>query len=146
MTTVDEVVQFLTTPAAENPDAAGRWVAGAGLVFTEVTGVRVVGHIDLGPRHHTPFGVVHGGLYAAVVETVGSVGASVAVSERGQFAVGVNNSTDFLRSTSEGRADVVGEPIMQGRTQQLWQVTITREDGKELARGTLRLQNVPLTR
>ncbi len=142
-TTVDEVVRFLTTP---KPGEAGEFAAGTGLVLTEVTGERVTGHIDLGPRHHTPFGVVHGGLYATVVETVCSVGASVAVSELGQFAVGVHNATDFLRSTTGGRADVVAEAVMQGRTQQLWQVSITRADGKELARGTLRLQNIPLQR
>jgi 1,4-dihydroxy-2-naphthoyl-CoA hydrolase len=141
--TVDEVVEFLTSP---KPEEAGGFAAGTGLVLTEVTGERVTGYIDLGPRHHTPFGVVHGGLYATVVETVCSVGASVAVSDRGQFAVGVHNATDFLRSTTAGRADVVAEPVMQGRTQQLWQVSITREDGKELARGTLRLQNIPLQR
>jgi 1,4-dihydroxy-2-naphthoyl-CoA hydrolase len=141
--TVDEVVEFLTSP---KPDEAGGFAAGTGLVLTEVTGERVTGYIDLGPRHHTPFGVVHGGLYATVVETVCSVGASVAVSDRGQFAVGVHNATDFLRSATAGRADVVAEPVMQGRTQQLWQVSITREDGKELARGTLRLQNIPLQR
>jgi acyl-coenzyme A thioesterase PaaI-like protein len=40
---------------------------------------------------------------------------------------------------------VVAEPVMQGKSQQLWQVIITRaEDGKEVARGQVRLQNVPL--
>jgi 1,4-dihydroxy-2-naphthoyl-CoA hydrolase len=76
---------------------------------------------------------------------VASVGASSAVEERKQFAVGVSNSTDFLRPVKEGRVDVVAEPIMQGKIQQLWQVVITRsEDGKEVARGQVRLQNVPL--
>jgi uncharacterized protein (TIGR00369 family) len=125
----------------------GEFVAASGLVLAEVSGSRVVGHVDLGRQHHTPWGVVHGGLYATVVETAASIGASVAASERSEFAVGLNNSTDFLRSAREGRADVVAEPIMQGRTQQLWQVTISRhEDGKALARGTVRLQNVPLNR
>jgi uncharacterized protein (TIGR00369 family) len=89
--------------------------------------------------------VVHGGVYTTAVESAASVGASAAVEKRGQFAVGVSNSTDFLRPMKEGRVDVVAEPIMQGRIQQLWQVIITRsEDGKEVARGQVRLQNVPL--
>jgi 1,4-dihydroxy-2-naphthoyl-CoA hydrolase len=59
--------------------------------------------------------------------------------------VGVNNNTDFLRSMTEGRVDVVAEPVQQGRTQQLWQVSLTRADnGKLIARGQVRLQNVPL--
>ena len=117
----------------------------AGLQVEEVSGDRVRGWIDLHERHHTPWGVVHGGVYAAAVESAASLGASAAVEERGQFAVGLNNNTDFLRPMSEGRAEVVAEPIMQGKSQQLWQVIITRaEDGKEVARGQLRLQNVPL--
>ncbi|HEX2742036.1 MAG TPA: PaaI family thioesterase, partial [Rubrobacter sp.] len=105
----------------------------------------VRGWIDLGPDHHTPWGVVHGGVYASAVESAASLGASAAVEEGGQFAVGVNNSTDFLRPMGEGRVEVVAEPIMQGKSQQLWQVIITRaEDGKEVARGQVRLQNVPL--
>jgi 1,4-dihydroxy-2-naphthoyl-CoA hydrolase len=66
------------------------------------------------------------------------------VQEQGQFAVGVNNTTDFIRSMTAGRLEVVAEPIQQGRTQQLWQVQLTREDGKLVARGQVRLQNVPL--
>jgi 1,4-dihydroxy-2-naphthoyl-CoA hydrolase len=122
----------------------GAFVQGMGLELEEISGTRVVGHVDAGANHHTPWGVVHGGLYASVIETVASVGASVAVEGRGQFAVGVNNQTDFLRPHVEGRLVVVAEPIQQGRTLQLWGVEITREDGKVIARGQLRLQNVPL--
>ena len=117
----------------------------AGLRFDEISGSRIRGFIELGEHHHTPWGVVHGGVYTAAVESAASVGASVAVEEKGQFAVGVSNSTDFLRPMKEGRVNVVAEPIMQGQIQQLWQVIITRsEDGKEVARGHVRLQNVPL--
>lgn len=101
--------------------------------------------MDLGPEQHTPWGVVHGGVYCTVVESAASIGASAAVADRGQFAVGVNNSTDFLRPATSGRLDVVAEPVQQGRTLQLWLVTLTRaEDGKLVARGQVRLQNVPL--
>ena len=117
----------------------------SGLRVEELGGTKVRGFIDLDERHHTPWGVVHGGVYATAVESAASLGASAAVEEREQFAVGLNNSTDFLRPMTEGRVEVVAKPIMQGKSQQLWQVVITRaEDGKEIARGQLRLQNVPL--
>ncbi len=122
-----------------------RFVEASGFVVEEATGTKVTGYVDLGPDHHTPWGVVHGGLYATIVETAGSIGASAAVLERGQFAVGVNNSTDFLRSTTGCRASATAEPLQQGRTQQLWLVIITdTATGKVLARGQLRLQNIPL--
>ncbi|HLI01193.1 MAG TPA: PaaI family thioesterase [Acidimicrobiales bacterium] len=122
---------------------SGSWVEALGLVLTEVSGELVRGYVELDQRHHTPFGVVHGGVYALIVETVGSVGAVAAVSDRGQYAVGVNNSTDFLRPVERGRLDVVARPLQQGRTQQLWSVELTRAvDGKPAALGRLRLQNV----
>ena len=129
-----------------SPDltAASAFLAATGLQLTEVTGTRVAGSIDVGPDHHTPWGVVHGGVYCTVVESAASIGASTAVAERGQFSVGVSNQTDFLRPMTAGRLDVVAEPVQQGKTLQLWLVTLAREDGKLVARGQVRLQNVPL--
>ena len=126
-----------------DPATASPFVAAMKFEVTEATGTRVTGQVDLGPDQHTPWGVVHGGVYCAVIESAASIGASAAVADRGQFAVGVNNSTDFIRAMTEGRIDVVAEPIQQGRTQQLWQVLLTRaDDGKLVARGQVRLQNV----
>lgn len=126
-------------------EASSEFVQAAGLRFDKVSGDRVKGWIELDEHHHTPWGVVHGGVYTTAIESAASVGASSAVEEKGQFAVGVNNSTDFLRPAREGEVEVLAEPIVQGQIQQLWQVTITRsEDGKEVARGQVRLQNVAL--
>ena len=132
--------------SAPQPEgAASAFVAAMGFTTAEVSGTKVTGTAELGPEHHTPWGVVHGGVYCAIVESAASIGASTAVREHGQFSVGVNNSTDFVRSMTAGRIDVVAEPVQQGRTQQLWQVTLTRaEDGKLVAQGRVRLQNVPL--
>ncbi len=130
---------------AVDPTSASAFVAAMGFQPDEMSGTRVTGTVELGPDHHTPWGVVHGGVYCAVVESAASIGASAAVADRGQFAVGVNNTTDFLRPVTTGRLDVVAEPVQQGRTLQLWQVQLTRvEDGKLVARGQVRLQNVPL--
>ena len=135
----------MSTLPAVDLSSASAFVAATGFAVSEVSGTRVTGHVDLGPDQHTPWGVVHGGLYCSVVESAASIGASTAVLGNGQFAVGVNNNTDFLRAMTEGRIDVVAEPIQQGRTQQLWQVLLTRaEDGKLVARGQVRLQNVKL--
>jgi 1,4-dihydroxy-2-naphthoyl-CoA hydrolase len=133
-----------TIPSADLADAS-RFVAASGFVVEEATATRLTGHVDLGSDHHTPWGVVHGGVYTTIVETAASAAASVAVADRGQFAFGVHNATDFLRPTTGCRASVVAEPLQQGRIQQLWQVVITdTTTAKVLARGQLRLQNVPL--
>ena len=124
-------------------DAASAFVRAAGLHVDEI-GAEVVGHIDAGPEHHTPWGVVHGGLYATAIESACSVGASAAVSDQRMFAVGLSNHTDFVRAHREGRLEVRARPVHQGRTGQLWTCDITREDGKLVAQGRVRLQNTPL--
>jgi uncharacterized protein (TIGR00369 family) len=135
--------------SADLPDVdltvASPFVAAMRFEVAEASGSRVTGHVELGPDQHTPWGVVHGGVYSSVVESAASIGASLAVGDRGQFAVGVNNNTDFVRPMTAGRLDVVAEPIQQGRTLQLWQVVLTRsDDGRLVARGQVRLQNVSL--
>jgi 1,4-dihydroxy-2-naphthoyl-CoA hydrolase len=126
------------------PTEGGAWLKALGFEIEELTGARVSGHIDVGPEHHTPFGTAHGGMYATIVESAGSLGACAAVVERGERAVGVHNSTEFLRPVIEGRIDVVATPILQGRVQQLWEVEFRRSDGKAVALGRLRLQNLPM--
>ncbi len=86
--------------------------------------------------------MVHGGVYASAVESAASVGASAAVADRGQIAVGTSNTTDFLCSATGGRMDVEALPVQQGRVQQLWDVRLTDSAGRLLARGRVRLQNV----
>jgi uncharacterized protein (TIGR00369 family) len=115
--------------------------------FEEITATRVSGSVAADERHHQPWGIVHGGLYTTVIETVATTGAFEAVKDRGQHAVGVSNATDFLRPHRTGRLQVVAVPIQQGRTQQLWQVEIRRpDDHKLVARGQVRLQNIDAQR
>jgi len=122
--------------------AQGRFLAAAGLELEELSGDRVLGHIELGPQHHTPWGIVHGGVYTTAVESAASLGASAAVRDQGMVAVGLTNTTHFVRSLRSGRATVIATPLNQGRTQQLWQVAITDEQGRLVAHGELRLQNI----
>jgi 1,4-dihydroxy-2-naphthoyl-CoA hydrolase len=121
---------------------ASAFMAAAGLHLEETGPRKVTGWIELGPEHHQPFGVVHGGVYAAAIETAASVGATLAAQENGMVAVGANNNTNFLRSMTAGRVRVVAEPIQQGRTQQLWEVRLTDSDGRLVAVGQVRLQNI----
>jgi uncharacterized protein (TIGR00369 family) len=112
------------------------------LRFTHVAADRVEGVIDLGPEHHQPWGVVHGGVYSTAIESAASVGAAVAASQYGLVPVGVNNNTNFVRSMASGQVTVVATPLQQGRTQQLWEVRISDEAGRLVAVGQVRLQNI----
>ena len=67
------------------------------------------------------------------------------MADRGTYAVGTSKDNGLPAPGHVDRVEVLAEPIFQGRTQQLWQVSITRlRDGKLVARGQLRLQNLPL--
>jgi 1,4-dihydroxy-2-naphthoyl-CoA hydrolase len=139
----------LTTRPAVTPnleaaslESAGAFLRAAGLIFDEISATRVTGHLDLNPDHHTPWGIVHGGVYTTAVESAASVGASTAVRDQGQVAVGLTNTTHFLRSAAQGRVNVEATALSQGRTQQLWRVDITDESGRLIAHGEVRLQNV----
>lgn len=115
-----------------------------GLVLDSVSVSEVTAHLEPDDRHRQPYGLVHGGVYCSIVESLGSVGSAAYAMERGMVgSVGLSNSTDFLRSHREGRLDARGIPIHQGRTQQLWLIEISRaSDGKPVARGQLRTYNL----
>jgi uncharacterized protein (TIGR00369 family) len=122
------------------------WDSALGLGVEELTRTRVVAYVDIDERHQQGYGIVHGGVWTSVVESVGSHGAALAAREiTGEMAVvGIANSTDFLRPHRAGRVRATGTPIHTGRTQQIWLVEIEREhDGKMVARGQLRVQNLP---
>jgi uncharacterized protein (TIGR00369 family) len=113
-----------------------------GLRYVEASGDQVVADWTAGPQHHQPFGLVHGGIYATVVETLASMGSALWYGERGTV-VGVANSTDFYRGTAGGEMRSTATPIHQGRSQQVWLVETRDADGRLMARGQLRVQNLP---
>ncbi|HWB88299.1 MAG TPA: PaaI family thioesterase [Acidimicrobiia bacterium] len=106
-----------------------------------------IGRVEIKEIHQQPYGVVHGGLYCTLIETLASAGAALWAMDQGMAgAVGLTNKTDFLRATTEGVLVGRATPIHRGRTQQLWQVDVTREsDGKLVAQGQVRLHNVTST-
>lgn len=129
-------------------DMGGGFAEMVGLVLDEQSSSRVRGHVEVGEEHHQPFGMVNAGLHTTMVETLASVGAFIWAREQGmEAAVGVHNATDFFRSHRLGRLDGEALAVHQGRSQQIWQVTITRaSDGKMVAQGRLRLQNLQRVR
>jgi uncharacterized protein (TIGR00369 family) len=131
---------LMENPFADRPT----YVSHTGLELTDASVEHCEGRLEISESHHQPYGVVHGGVYCMMVETLASTGAALWAMEHGMGgAMGVSNKTDFIRATTEGVIVGRATPIHRGRTQQLWQVDITREsDGKLVAQGQVRLQNV----
>lgn len=126
------------------PEQAARWRSPfdelIGTRVVEASGQRVVARLEVDERLHQPTGLVHGGVYATVVESVTSTGATLALEGAGG-AVGLSNHTEFLRPVSSGELTFVAEPLHGGRSVQLWQVSVSDEEGRAVAHGTVRLFN-----
>lgn len=132
----------------ENPfEDRPTFVAHTGIELTDASVDHCDGRVEVTENHHQPYGVVHGGVYCTMIETLASTGAALWAMDQGMAgAMGVSNKTDFLRATTDGVLIGRATPIHRGRTQQLWQVDVTREqDGKLVAQGQVRLQNVTKT-
>ena len=112
-----------------------------GLEIKAADGDEVVGTWTAEPRMHQPYGIVHGGIHCSIVETLASIGAGLWLADRGTV-VGVTNSTDFFKAVSEGRLTSVARPLHRGRSQQVWIVETEDENGRLVARGQVRLQNL----
>lgn len=132
-----------TNPFEDRPTFVGH----TGIELTSASSDLAEGRLEINDNHHQPYGVVHGGVYCTMIETLASTGAAMWALDQGMAgAVGISNKTDFIRATTSGVLLGRAMPIHRGRTQQLWQVDLTRhEDGKLAAHGEVRLQNVTST-
>ncbi len=114
-----------------------------GLRYIELSPDGARAQLEVKPQLLQPMGLVHGGVYCSMIESMASVSAYTWLAEHGGGdVVGVNNNTDFLRSIGSGMVYGAAEPIHRGRRQQLWLVTITDDNDRVVARGQVRLQNL----
>jgi uncharacterized protein (TIGR00369 family) len=115
-------------------------------MFTELSPDGARAQLEVQPKLLQPTGIVHGGVYCSVVESIASVSAYAWLNHQdggnAGNVVGVNNNTDFLRAISGGTVYATSTPIHRGRRQQLWLVTITDSADRVVARGQVRLQNL----
>jgi len=110
-----------------------------GLNFVSVTVDEVVAEIAIGPEHLQPYGLVHGGVYSAMIETLCSTGAAINALERGQTTVGQENSTSFLRAVRGGTIRGRAVPIIKGRRSHVWEARIHDDQDRLVAIGRVRL-------
>jgi 1,4-dihydroxy-2-naphthoyl-CoA hydrolase len=91
------------------------------------------GSFNVEDRVRQPFGIVHGGAYAALAETLASIGTFHVVMNDGMLAMGMSNNTTFLRPVSSG--SVSGEAVVlhRGRTTWVWDVTFSDDVGQRCA-------------
>ena len=93
-----------------------------GLVITEAGDELMRGEVAIGPEHLQPGGLVHGGVYAAVAESLASTGTYLGVRDEGKVAMGISNLTSFMRPLTEGTLHAVARRRHRGRTTWVWEV------------------------
>ena len=119
-----------------------------GFELLEVGPELATGRAEVGPSHMQPFGLVHGGVYAAMAESLASVATYMAVKDAGNIAVGLSNNTSFMRPITSGYINGEARPRHSGRTTWVWDVDMTDDGGKLCAtsRVTIAVRPAPAGR
>jgi 1,4-dihydroxy-2-naphthoyl-CoA hydrolase len=69
-----------------------------------------------------PMGLVHGGVYASIAESLATVATIYRVHQDGTYGVGLSNQTSFLRPILEGSIHATARVCHSGRTTWIWDV------------------------
>lgn len=99
-----------------------------GLQVLEIGDGVVRGRVPVRDQIKQPAGLVHGGVYAAMAESLSTVGTIAAVWERGDAAMGLSNQTSFLRPITRGAVHGAARARHRGRTTWVWEVELTDDD------------------
>jgi 1,4-dihydroxy-2-naphthoyl-CoA hydrolase len=119
-----------------------------GFELLEVGPELATGRAEVGPNHMQPFGLVHGGVYAAMAESLASVATYMAVKDDGNVALGLSNNTSFMRPIVSGHVHAEARRRHGGRTTWVWDVDMTDDDGRLCAasRVTIAVRPAPAAR
>jgi uncharacterized protein (TIGR00369 family) len=110
-----------------------------GLAFSKATPDEFAAELTIDDRHRQPYGLVHGGLLCAMIETVCSAAAALNVFGAGKTAVGLENSTSFLRAVRAGRLICRAQPLVRGRRSHVWEGQIHDDRDRLVASGRVRM-------
>jgi uncharacterized protein (TIGR00369 family) len=86
--------------------------------------------VPVSSRVLQPYGLVHGGVYAALAESLASLATAAAVWDDGNIAVGLSNATSFVRPATAGTVHALATRRHRGRTTWVWDVDMTDDDGR----------------
>lgn len=104
-----------------------------GLRFVAFGQDEVRAEVDVRPEICQPYGLVHGGLYASLAESMASLATAMGVLEEGMIATGMSNNTSFLRPIDHGTVHARATCLHRGRTTWVWDVTCSDDSGRTCA-------------
>lgn len=91
-----------------------------------------------------PWGLVHGGVFATIAESLASWATAMVVGPEGQAALGLANHTSFLRPVSEGTIHGLATRRHRGRTTWVWDVDMSDDEGRLCATSRVTIAVRPL--
>jgi 1,4-dihydroxy-2-naphthoyl-CoA hydrolase len=101
-----------------------------GLEIDEIVDGLVRGRVQVRDDLKQPAGLVHGGVYAAIAESLATNGTAAMVHRDGNSAMGLSNQTSFLRPVTSGTITAVARGRHRGRTTWVWEVELTDDGGR----------------
>jgi len=110
-----------------------------GLTFIKVTPDEFVAEIKIADHHMQPYGLVHGGVYAGMIETMCSTGAALTVWEENKSTVGLENNTSFLKAVRNGSLRCTARPLVKGKRSHVWEASIHDDKNRLVAVGRVRM-------
>lgn len=131
------------TLAALNRSSRKTLNALMGLEFTSIGPDFIQAELPVDVRTHQPYGLLHGGASAALIETLGSVASYILVSHEGKRAVGIEINANHVRGITEGKVTGTVRALHVGRTTHVWEVRIHNPDGQLISAGRLTVAIVP---
>jgi uncharacterized protein (TIGR00369 family) len=91
-----------------------------------------------------PWGLIHGGVYASMSESLASWATALAVAAAGNVVMGMSNNTSFLRPISAGTIHALATRRHRGRTTWVWDVDITDDEQRLCASSRVTVAVRPL--
>ena len=101
-----------------------------GLEVLEASDERVRAQVAVRDAIKQPMGLVHGGVFASIAESITSMATAMAVHADGMMAQGLSNQTSFLRPITEGTVHAEARRRHKGRTTWIWEVDVTDDQGR----------------
>lgn len=116
-----------------------------GLELIEWTAEGARGRVEVGDHLKQPYGLVHGGVFAAMAESLASIATAAAVHDDGMIAVGLSNHTSFMRPVTGGHVNAEGRPRHRGRSTWVWELDFTDDAGRlcAISRVTMAVRPAP---
>ncbi len=128
---------------AINAASAGSASDVLGIVVTEIGDDFIRAELEVGPRTHQPFGLLHGGVSCVLAESLGSVAATLTCDE-GYTIVGVDINATHMNGVRSGKIIGTARPLKIGRRMQFWAIDIETEDGRPVCAARLTTAVVPI--